>query len=215
MSGEEETIASLSAALAALLAADRAGGPAGVSVVKTPVKLAEFAAFHDEPEVWFRQAEVKFILGGVTKSSVKACLVTERFDAPTQRLVSNVVLDSSTAYEDIKRLVIATRGKSARERIHCILSSPPMGAEALGDYAARLEALGEGITTTMILREIMLSSIPSTVAVHLRKEPQTLSSRFGGKGPRRFRPRRRRLPARSCGRHLIDTRIHAYSPSTP
>ena len=187
MSGDEETIASLSAALAVATtalaaAADRSGNPAGISAVKTAVKLAEFAAFHDEPEVWFPQAEVKFILGGVSKSSVKACLVTEKFDAPTQRLVSNIVLDSLTAYEDVKRLVIKTRGKSARERIHEILSCPPMGAEALGDYAARLEDLGEGITTKMILREIMLSKIPSTVAVHLRKEPQTLSSRLGGKG---------------------------------
>ena len=193
MSGEEETIASLSAAVAALVAertaeraAERAGPPAGVSAVsavKTTVKLADFAPFHEEPEVWFRQAEIKFILGGISKSSVKACLVTEKFDAPTQRLVANIVLDSSTAYEDVKSLVIKTRGKSVRERIQCILSCPPMGAEALEDYAARLEALGEGISTTMILREIMLSNIPSSVAGHLRKEPQTLSLRdLAGKG---------------------------------
>lgn len=61
-------------------------------------KLQPF--FNDDPEWWFRQAEVKFVISGIKSSQTKACYVSASLDAATNLLVADIDLDGADPYKE-------------------------------------------------------------------------------------------------------------------
>ena len=88
MAGNDGDDAALLDPIAALMAA-LAGIQTQVTQTNaTAIKLANF--FDEDPESWFRTADIKFHLSNVTSSRTKACHMAAKLDAAMDRLIRHI-----------------------------------------------------------------------------------------------------------------------------
>ena len=140
-------------------------------------RLPEFS--HDEPLTWFRRAETRFRLRGITQPTTKADYVLEALPETIFRRIGSWLdqQPEEIPYDDLKTYLLKEFSPTASERARRMLLMPsqPMGDRKpqLWDEICTLSRLPEVDDVSKqnkevdLKKEIWLQSLPSSVRVLL------------------------------------------------
>lgn len=147
------------------------------------LKLPDF--WHNEPDIWFTQAESQFSLRGVTNEETKYHYVVAALDGLTARRVGDL-LRSPPSYSALKKRLLSIFSLSERERACRLLDLDDLGdrrPSALVDHILALAGTGN---RDFLLRELFIRKLPEHIRGIVAASSSTDLRVLGAEADRHF-----------------------------